>query len=52
MFPQFGEAANYQELLRWRRCVDFFVFEDPGVSVGDKYGVQFADMVKRIQAVQ
>ena len=40
MFAEFGEAADYEELLpSWGR-EDFFVFKDPGITVRHEYGVQ------------
>jgi hypothetical protein len=40
MFAEFGEAADYDELLPGWGRVDFFVFKDPGITVRDEDGVQ------------
>src|SRR5580692_10366502 len=40
MLAQFGEAADDEELLTGGGWVDFFVLEDPGVTVRDEDGVQ------------
>ena len=40
MLAKFSKAANDQQLLlRWG-WIEFFVFEDPCVAVGDEDGVQ------------
>jgi hypothetical protein len=39
MFAEFSEGADYEEFLRLRGGVEFFVFENPGVAVGDEDGV-------------
>ena len=39
MFSELGETAYYQELLAFRGGIYFFVFQDPGIAVGNEDGV-------------
>ena len=39
MFAEFGETAHDQELLPCRGGVYFFVFENPGVAVGNEHRI-------------
>lgn len=40
MFAQFSEAADDEQLLRSRSRINLFMFQNPGISVGNEYRVQ------------
>jgi hypothetical protein len=39
MFPQLSESANNEQLLRRLSRIYFVMFENPGVTVWHKHGV-------------